>query len=341
MTLLKFKNCICVLLIASLAIVSCSKGTNPKPTPTTLPTIDPNVDIYVVGTSKGSNGDVATYWKNGVATILGNTGPSFAYSIILEGTDVYTTGYIGASAVSYSGAFWKNGIQTTFPSENSSLLTMALDGADLYTAGSMNNCVALWKNGILFPIQGEGSSTNSISAINAIAINGSDVYLAGYLATGGDNCAAAYWKNGIVTKLTSSTSVAVANAIAVNGTDIYVVGYVVDNNNRSVATCWKNGVATTLDSPYSQASTVIYNGSDMYITGYDSNGAIYWKNGVATSLAAPGGASIVSTVAFKGNDIYVAGYNSNGAIYWKNGISVQLAKCSNINYITGVAIVPH
>lgn len=332
--------------MAVFAITACKKSGTPTPKPTAIPTIDPNVDVYVVGTSKGPNGDIATYWKNGTSTLLGNNAfYSLASTIAVQGSDVYVAGCAGGSSAQYAATLWKNGAAiipnisansaTNLP--NSTISTIVLNGADLYMAGFIDLYAISWKNGSKLPFQALGSN----SGANGIAINGNDVYVAGYLGVNNTYSVATYWKNGIATLLTPSNSVAVAEAVAVAGTDVYVVGYTLGADNKPIATYWKNGVAKVLGGASSEALNVAVNGTDVYISGYISSGAVYWENDVVTNLLSNPGTYIVSPVVFKGNDIYVAGYNANGPIYWKNGVAVQLPQIDNVSYVSSVAIFVH
>jgi hypothetical protein len=74
---------------------------------------------------------------------------------------------------------------------------------------------------------------------NGIAVNDTDVYVAGYVAG-----AAVYWKNGTEIKLEPGA----ANAIAVPGTDGYVTGDAYSSSSITTAAFWKNGARTSLVS---------------------------------------------------------------------------------------------
>jgi len=178
-----------------------------------------------------------------------------------------------------------------------------------------------------------------------------DVYAAGYISTtngsGGISEVAAYWKNGVITRLTDSLSFSEATGIAVSGSDVYVVGYVTSltNPGNENAVLWKNGVATMLspDSTSSMATCVALMGSDVYVGGtiFDvtsqtsnstsyANQPVYWKNGSPNLLPMATG---ISSIAVSGSDVYFAGsivstnkFQATGplgpgstAAYWKNG----------------------
>src|ERR1700754_5098805 len=73
---------------------------------------------------------------------------------------------------------------------------------------------------------------------------GPDIYVAGYITAQNGHPVAAYWKNGILTKLSDSTLVSQASAIIVQGSDIYVAGISSSaNQSNTTVTYWKNGVA--------------------------------------------------------------------------------------------------
>jgi hypothetical protein len=154
MTLLKSKNIIYIFLIASFVITACSKSSAPKPTPPTNTKSDSvqsaiwssDADIYFVGTFAGqypNNQTIASVWKNGVRTALGN---GTADGIAVNGPDVYISGYVGNQA-----AFWKNGVFTNLghSSSQSNANAIAISGNDVYIAGWIDDKAVVWKNGML------------------------------------------------------------------------------------------------------------------------------------------------------------------------------------------------
>lgn len=162
-----------------------------------------------------------------------------------------------------------------------------------------------------------------------------DVYIAGSVKAQNGNYVAAYWKNGVITKLTDSLSDAFANNIAVNGTDVYVTGSV-DNKG---ATYWKNGSPVVL-SPFGKTFAITAVGNDVYVAG-QSIGLCYWKNGVATKI--PGSILLndLNSIAVKGNDVYVVGSSiikGSVATYWKNGVPKRLVDSTLFSYAKGIII---
>jgi uncharacterized membrane protein len=202
---------------------------------------------------------------------------------------------------------------------------------DVYVAGyivTQNSAVAsYWQNGQLNKLPGESGDCMA----NAIAVNGKDVYLAGYVTIPNSKNIAAFWKNGIKTNLPDSALNSKANAIAVNGSDIYIAGYRMFSPGHLTATYWKNGVPVSLpDSLYgSEATAIAVNANDVYIAGYiispqGHDVASLWKNGVLTNLDNSGLISKANAIAINGSDIYIAGVSGANAVYWKNGLATKL-----------------
>lgn len=183
-----------------------------------------------------------------------------------------------------------------------------------------------WKNGVETVVD---DRTVPNAYVDALAVSGTDVYVAGYQLNG-TNLIASYWKNKVATPLTSSIY-GLANAIAVDGTDVYVAGSEY-GATLSIAKIWKNGVATpltdgTLDA---SASSIIVNGGDVYVAGYEGSVAMYWKNGIPTKLTDGNYQSSAVSIAISGTDVYALGYEystiGNDAKYWKNGIPTYISK---------------
>jgi hypothetical protein len=250
--------------------------------------------VYVLGVQEGS----VVYWKNGnlnyVYAEIGieyNFGPS---SLAASGNNVYIAGFEQTNnsvLYPFSPFFWLNGSAMALP-----------DSTGMTASGSAN----------------------------AVAISGSDVYIAG---TRGYDIG-----NDTVPYSTDSAIYPIAG---------------------SVATLWKNGTPAALPSyapvglidtdKYANrfyedyVSALCVSGSDVYVAGgtaYDGAGhARYWKNGAPVDLggslsySSPDntfGYPTTSGISVSGNDVYVSGFqqtagNATLAIYWKNGSPVFLS----------------
>ncbi len=130
---------------------------------------------------------------------------------------------------------------------------------DVYIAGGIQaantlnnaNIACYWKNGSIVKL----SDSLTAALGTSIAIDHSDIYVAGYhLQAGTNNAVAAYWKNGKEVDLTDGTLWAAANAIAVDNGNVYVAGNIFYPQGKSVAVFWKNGVMTALSDGTNLAS---------------------------------------------------------------------------------------
>jgi hypothetical protein len=284
-------------------------------------TTDLPYDVYVAGLmTNGSGAQMATVWKNGVATQLG-TNNSWATSIYVNGSDLYVAGFDGTNA-----AVWKNGVGTQLG--NGDARSIFIAGGDVYIAGFTNSTsggnqtATLWKNGTANQLD------NGNSWASSVYVAGTDVHVAG---SGGSAAHTTVWRNGLEAQLGSGDGE--PRSIYVVGTDEYIAGSTYNANIGGLtATVWKNGVATHLGSGTGNAQSIYCIGTDVYVAGamYDATSQHYfpvvWKNGVATPLGTWGAAYSVYVVA---NDIYVAGCmnDANGTqivTVWKNGVATQL-----------------
>jgi hypothetical protein len=188
-------------------------------------------DIYIVGNNSISNSTATAadiYWKNDVEVDLSqnisNVTNAFINSLFVSGTDVYAAGLLGVNYGSGQGVYWKNDSLVYLP-DCYIPEAIGVVGSTVYVAGqSLTHGWAYWVNGTEIPLGGY---------VNAMAISGNDVYIAGFTATGPDQ--ACYWKNGQLVTLPNGSS---ATGIAVAGSDVYVCG----NGGSNDAVYWKNGV---------------------------------------------------------------------------------------------------
>ena len=126
-------------------------------------------DVYIVGIENGQ----AKYWRNGDPVIL--QGGIDAYSIAVDGNDVYVTGRL--ENPNYVAMYWKNA-NTVILSESLNMKTaisIAVLDNNVYVAGTMvnsspvffrtwNNIVASWKNGG-FDLITDGSEDATVKCI--------------------------------------------------------------------------------------------------------------------------------------------------------------------------------
>jgi hypothetical protein len=173
--------------------------------------------------------------------------------------------------------------------------------------------------------------------VNALAINGNDVYAAGYEAGPSNEERLVYWKNDVETLLGKAGMIDIgAASIAVNGNDVYVCG-----TDSGAALYWKNGVRVVLErSPGNapvQATAIAIKNNSVYVTGSYQSDAVYWKDGVRTTLPKKGYSAAATVIAFYQSDIYIGG-RDGGAVYWKNGVRTSLC-CSDLGVVSSMAVV--
>jgi len=217
-----------------------------------------------------------------------------ANSIAVSGSDVYVAGYENDQPSTIDGnpsgspiaKFWKNGVPTVLGAGIA--LSIFINGNDVYVAGANSLGAVFWKNGV--PTQIADGSW-----LNAIAVSGSDVYVAGYQGNGtfaGNGVTIAkLWKNGVATNLTNGTTFGTARGITISGSDVYVAGDELDisipGTVKTSAKYWKNGSPVTLFdqiSYYSSCYSVFPFGSDVYVTGNYRAEAVCWINNKEISL---------------------------------------------------------
>lgn len=328
---MKFKPYFFILSALLLAITACKKnGENPK------------TDVYVVGFTTGANlNPIATYWKNGIAVRLGDTGAnaySVAYAIAVKGKDVYIAGYTSNGYGLATPTYWKNGMTVTISDGSTYAIAscIAVTDSGVYLGGIRGNGVpAYWKNGTPMGM----SSVSAGSSVYGMAVSNNDVYILGF-----DNYSQQrkLWKNGTPAPINLPVY-----AIAVNGPDVYLAG-----SSDSIATYWKNGVPVTLPgSKPANISAIIFDGGTLYAAGNTSstpNSTVptCWHNSLEVTLPAATSFPYPTCVAGHGNEVYVAGNNISGAVYWDNGKEVQLTARKNGSLAPqgaalGIAVVPH
>lgn len=302
------------------------KATGPNFTYTIVTT-----DIYVVGQSLAG----PAYWKNGTLVAM----PSdclTAYAMYVSGTDIYVCGV----STSFTPAYWKNGVIVNLPItagyNQGSARSIVVSGSDVYVAGSdqvngSRSLPKLWKNGAIVPVSlSTGNISNGLPVVlgilYAVAVSGTDVYLAGSQSPFSGNQVVTYWKNGVPIPLSDGTTVGEATGLFLSGSDVYVSGYVQGTGQR---TYWKNGTAVPITVPSNSTSFVgrgiyVSPAGDVYECGEYQNLAKFWKNGVMTDLSTTTAGNSNFESAFSitgtGTDVYIAGNAiGKGTGYWKNG----------------------
>ncbi|HEV2478369.1 MAG TPA: hypothetical protein VGS79_01845 [Puia sp.] len=293
-------------------------------------------NVYVTGRDSSN----PILWTNGQPQELDTNG-GFGTQVAVSGSDVYVGGvsdenpYAMWDGPEIMGKFtyWKNGAETTIggPGVVEGAFGIAVQGNNVYYLAS-----ALYENGAVVPLQGQGSK----GFISAAQVVGNDVYIAG-CDSAGDGV---YWKNGVLHVFAATQSpgtfIVVSCLYVTPNGDVYAGG----TDAQQGAAIWRNGVETKVLSsggalPLTNVKAIFVSGTDVYsisrvaVFGGSSLPA-YWKNGVEVNLP-PGNASYgnANSIFVAGNDVYVAGTTSQGAVLWKNGVATLLAAHGEANSV--------
>jgi hypothetical protein len=231
--------------------------------------------------------DGSGYWENGNFSALPNVLNTSTCGIVVNGTDVYITGYtsISESTATAAAIYWKNGVQVSLTQNisnvtNAFLNSLFISGTDVYGAGLLavnyrNGQGVYWKNDSLVYLP-------DCYMPEAIGVVNGTVYVAGLSLTQGS----AYWVNGTEMPLTDNGYV---NAMAISGNDVYIAGF---TGGAEQAVYWKNGQPVMLPNGTS-ATGIAVSGNDVYVCGNGGNNdAVYWKNGVIHLLGTGGATGI-------------------------------------------------
>jgi hypothetical protein len=295
-----------------------------------------SVDVYVSAPAMG-----VVYWKNGQGVFLEPTQLNIggAYGIAVSDTNVYLGSYTFSDI--YPGkkaAYWKNGQKTllSLPNSPGEVRALVLSGSNLYTGGSEDQKPVYWKNTVKYslPFTGRG-----YSRVNALAVNGNNIYAVGLdIGTNGEYLSV-YWKDSIETVLGKASGIDQgATSIALNGNDVYICG-----NEFNDAVYWKNGEKVILQKFSSDSSAsakaIAIEENNIYVVGSYRGDAVYWKNGIRFILPSGGQTwAIASAITFYKSDIYIGGRIGDRVVYWKNGVEVPLC-CSQYASVSAIVVV--
>ena len=256
---------------------------------------------------------------------------------IIEGKTIYIVGDSYNENNEYTSCYWINGERVELPGGYTATDIVVSNG-NVYTSGTANGA-CYWVNQQRYDLPGNGGEAE------AIAVDGEDIYVAGWYNNG--SC---YWKNGQRIDLTvNRDSQAFAIGVRDNGS-IYVGGYYMNNHHYYIPCFWKDGNnRTNLPIPNGGDGEVndiaLEDGNMRYYSGYVlktssfagyTPTAAYWRHTTRNDL--PFGGSTYDIYGATGHgikiyngDVYVAGYTdwfedindslTGGTVpqYWRNG----------------------
>ncbi len=334
---MNFKNQI-TLIITLVFFVACKKN-SPVPTSKKNTVV---TGVYVAGYTIADNGySQATYWKDGIPTILVTTvpneiTPSYAVDITTNGNDIYVAGYTTPGGYP-TATYWKNGNETLLMANGLQTYgtCIYIKGSDIYIGGYTKNNngpsqAVYWKNGVITHLPSDDKDFDT--EVNCILVQGTDVYAAGQT-----NYKAAYWKNNTINLLTVGqlNAIGSVNSIASKGNDIYMVGNIqsFSNNEPTFAILWKNNTLNYLADTVENSSAISVNIQDnnVYIAGSVEKNHVseptYWKNSnpIKFTSAETFNYSELLSVDIIGSDLYILGRNPTYfTAYSKNDSIIRL-----------------
>jgi len=256
----------------------------------------------------------------------------------IVGRDIYIVGESYNSNGEWTSCYWKNGERFELPGGYLATDITVVNGV-VYTSGSADQA-CYWVNQERFDLPGNGGEAE------AIAVDGDDIYVAGWYNNG--SC---YWKNGVRIDLTvNRDSQAFAIGVRNNGS-VYIGGYYMNNHHYYISCFWKDGNnRTNLPIPNGGDGEVydiaFEDGNMRYYAGYvlKTSGfagytptASYWRHTTRNDLPLGGSTNDIYGatgygITINDGDVYVAGYtdwfedvndtlNTGGTLpqYWKNG----------------------
>ena len=242
-------------------------------------------DGYEIGVVPVNNVNVAAYSKNSVPVTLGGT-LSSAYSVTVDGNDLYVAGTMMNTGNNFDAVYWKNGstniLTNPNPGTSAGASKVYISGNDVYVTGNSNSGAVIWKNGVATSVPGIGTITDMV-------VSGTDYY-----AIGNGANASAVWKNAVYTSLSnpfgSNLPSNISQLLSI-GNNVYAIGFAATPNHFQ-AVVWKNWMPIVLPNPYgdfiSESLVGATAGTGIYSAGYAKNAtteiAMLWKNGTAVPL---------------------------------------------------------
>ncbi len=220
--------------------------------------------------------------------------------------------------------------------------------AGYYDDGSQD-MAAYWANGVLTTLPLPDNSSGARA--NAIAVDGSTIYVAGWYADPETrNRVAAYWAGGEPVALTSPDEISEATGIAVDGGTLYVSGKSISADFLTDTAFYFEGDTRVelYTGPSFAASTAIHVSSGAaYVAGYSptdqiSRGASYWIDAAPAVDLSGGLASQAWDIDVSASgDVYIAGNvrdpntSNYASVYWINDAATVTTLYLNTEETTG------
>ncbi len=281
-------------------------------------------DVHIVGVEDNQ----PRYWKNGVLQSLNLPVTTVIPKALFvsDKKDVFITGsYRSANpALNPQIWLWKNGTSSFWTSgatdAAANCITVSAAG-NVYIGGYEHNgahrIAKYWVNGN--PVQ-LASNITLESEVNAIYVDGSDVYAAGY-----ENNNVKLWKNGVSVNLTLLPETGGARGLTVTNGTAYTCGWRTVNQTTQRGNLWINGTDSALmNGTLTLANAITHSGSDLYIAVLKGNIPYIWKNGTLLTMDKTANLNVPLSLSVNGGDIHACGFEelpsgNHKGLYWLNG----------------------
>jgi hypothetical protein len=260
-------------------------------------------------------------------------------ALAVSGDDLYAAGDFTTAGATFAnriakwnGSAWSglgSGLGSSVSGSYSPVYALAASGSDIYAGGDFNtaggitaNKIAKW-NGSAWSALGSGMSSSGGTSsggqkhVEALVVNGNDLYAGGWFTKAGEVTASyiAKWNGSAWSALGSGIDGAI-HTFAVSGSDLYAGGWLTTAGGTMVSRIakWNGSAWSALGSGM---NGIVYalaaSGGELYVAGSfttaggtTANRIAKW-NGSAWSTLGSGMNGEVKALAVSGSDVYAGG----------------------------------
>lgn len=310
-------------------------------------------DVYAVGKDAEF---VAKVWKNGTVlhTLSGYTYMDiFITSMVVSGDDIYVTTHELTETWQSIGRLWKNGVEQSGYEDATELMSVFVDGDDIYVAGKTLSQAVVWKNASkLYTYVSEVAE----SFVSVIVAEGDVYYMGGDYGGAGKNTiikkpsientgkditdlSVNVWKNDEILYVLGSE--VYGGDLCFSKGVLYAIGQA-PGGGVYQAKIWVDGVGTVLSNAWSGAESIFVFNDDVYVAGfygsYPELNAAVWKNGDEI-LIATGGYNMANSVFVTGETVGISNVNNVNLEIYPNPVKDILQIENNKLQINKVEII--
>jgi hypothetical protein len=313
------------------------------------------VSLYYKDLNKENGNYIAAYWhKDSIKVLSDPEYDAYAYSVFVDGDDVYVGGVSNNAAV-----YWKNGEEIPLP-QGTAVSSIYVRNGRVYACGHYGSLLGdipmCWVDGSPIELSG-GKRANSI-----FVDEDDNIYIAGFGLTQDYEDIIYYWqgkesnisKNAFMigrTKVNNRNNPTSANGISAtsDGSSFIVCGVETDNSARKfIAKQWINrrGHSLTLGENGTEARAAFVENGVFYVAGKEARKACYWKSTLKEDKMTVKDAVInplsdgkvdthASSIFVKDGVVYVVGYEAgdvkNKPLLWREKQKINFINSDAMN----------